>query len=135
IRVVASRSPSSTTTSTISVPTARGSTDAALQSNTASTSGGVQAGWETASGGAFETIANISATATYFDSLQDITSIKDGSISVAQVQNFCATHMCAPQLVSALDAQHASLAQLVLDATLTETLWRDTDVGLDGAYY
>ena len=135
VRATVAGSPSSTTTSTISVPTARGSTDAGLRSNTASTSGGLQTGWETASGGNFETIATASATATYFDSLQQITSVRDGAISVAQIQSYCTTHTCSPQLIAALDAQRSNLTELVLDASLTETLWRDTDVGVEGSYY
>jgi len=141
-RLVGGYSPSSTMTSptTVQVDTMRGTVDATAQ--LASTSGSKSAaawvGYDTANDSDFETSVLVTATVNRFDILQQITSVTDKTgdmISVQQIKDFCAAHMCSPQLVGALAAQPATLGQLAIEAGVTETLWRDTDVGLTAAYY
>lgn len=142
LRLVGGYSPSSTTSAptTVQVDTMRGTVDATAQ--LASTSGSMSAaawlGYDTANDGDFETSVLVTATVNRFDLLQQITSVTDKAgdmIGVQQIKDFCATHMCSPQLVSALAAQPATLGQLAVEAGVTETLWRDTDAGVSGAYY
>jgi len=141
-KLVGGYSPSSTTTATTTVPfqTASGTqqADAQLQSTGDTASAAAWIGWDSGLLGAFNTALLATATANDYDIQQQLTAIEDrkgSAISVDQIQMYCGTHACGPQLTSVLGAQETHLAQYVLDASATQTLWSDTDIGLDAAYY
>jgi len=143
LRLAAGGSPSSTTSSTMPVQMQdlRGNpitADAKLRAATASASGSAWLGYETAGDGAAETTASVSASVTELDARQDLTSVQGRNgqvVTVDQLRAFCAAHPCASGLGAALDGQSSSVVQLVLGAGLSEQLFQDTDVGVDGAYY
>ena len=141
-KLVGGYSPSATTTATTTVPfqSASGSlqADAQLQSTGDTASAAAWAGWDSGLLGAFNTAVLATATANEFDTQQQLTQIDDRkghAVSIDQIQMYCGTHACGPQLTSVLGAQETHLAQYVLDANVTQTLWGDTDVGVDAAYY
>jgi hypothetical protein len=112
--------------------------DATLETTSSSVSGSAGLGYETAGDGDLETSAVLSTSVTQLDSLQQITAIqgrKGQTLTLAQLQAACAAHPCTNGLGSALAGQPASLLQLVVGASLSEQLYRNTDVGLDGSYY
>jgi len=143
LRLAAGGSPSSTTSSTMPVQMQdlRGNpitADAKLRAATASASGSAWLGYETAGDGAAETTASVSASVTELDARQDLTSAEGRNgqvVTVDQLRAFCAAHPCTSGLGSALDGESSSVVQLVLGAGLSEQLFQDTDVGVDGAYY
>jgi hypothetical protein len=130
LRLAAGGSPSSTadSTSVVQAQTAQGTAvtgDARITTASSSASGSAQLGYDTAGDGAAETSALVTASVTRLDSTQPLT----------QLQELCASHACAAGLAGALDGSPATVNQLVLGASLSEQLYRDTDVGLDGSYY
>jgi hypothetical protein len=143
LRLAAGGSPSSTsnTTMAVQVQDLLGSpitADAKLETSSASASGSAWLGYETVGDGAVETSAIVSASVTELASRQDITSVQGRNgqmLTLAQLRAFCASHPCASGLGNALDGQSASLLQVALGAGVSEQLYQDTDVGLDGTYY
>ncbi|HUJ58053.1 MAG TPA: hypothetical protein VLX92_06160 [Kofleriaceae bacterium] len=131
-------SPSATLETGTTVPLASATADAQLESTASSVTAGASAGYETGDLGAWETSAVVTVTGNAFDSLQQITDVmnRTGQMeSTQQVKDYCASHRCSAQLTGALDAQDETLGELVLDASLSEQIHRNTDVGIDGAYY
>lgn len=143
LRLGAGGSPSSTADSSMPVQLQdlRGTSitaDTKLKTATASASGSAWLGYETAGEGAVETSVLFSASVTELQSLQQVTSVRGRNgqmVTLDQLRTFCMSHPCAGGLGSALDGQAASVGQLVLGAGLSEQLFQDTDVGLDGSYY
>jgi hypothetical protein len=143
LRLAAGGSPSSTAASTTSVQMQdlRGTpitADAKLETSSSSVSGSAWLGYETAGDGAVETSAITSASVTQLTSRQDITSLQGRNgqmVTLDQLRTTCTSHPCANGLGAALDGQSANLTQLVLGAGISEQLYQDTDVGLDGSYY
>lgn len=143
LRLAAGGSPPSTAASTTSLQAqdllgASITADAKLETSSSSVSGSAWLGYETASDSALETSAIISVSATQFDSRQDIMSVQGRNgqmVTLAQLRTFCASHPCMNGIGSALDGQSSNVVQLVLGAGISEQLFQDTDVGLDGSYY
>lgn len=143
LRLAAGGSPSSTASATTAVQgqSAAGAMiagDATLETTTSSVSGSMGLGYETAGDGDLETSAVLSASVAQLASVQQITSVagrRGQTLTLAELQAACAAHPCANGLASALAGQPASLVQLVVGASLSEQLYRNTDVGLDGSYY
>ncbi len=142
LKLIAGGSPTSTsfTTSNVEVHTAtsiiRG--DTRVQSDASSISAGAWAGYDTDGDSNYETSALISLNGTHYDTLPQLASVRSKSgqmVTPQQVRDSCATNPCSPTLVAALAAQSTTLDQLVIDGALTEQLYKNTDVGLDGAYY
>jgi hypothetical protein len=143
MRLTAGGSPSSTATAMTAVqgqsaPGASITGDATLKTTSSSASGSVGLGYETAGDGDLETSGLVTASVAQLDSVQQITAVqgrKGQTLTLAQLQAACAAHPCANGLASALAGQPVSVHQLVLGASLSEQLYHDTDVGLDGSYY
>lgn len=129
---------SSTTVQTQTMKGTVADANAQLESQTSSKSGGAWIGYETAGESNAETNVLLTATVNDFNTLQQITAVTDKAgqmLSVDQLRAYCAAHPCSPQLTAALGANSAELAQLVIDGNVSETVYKNTDVGIDGAYY
>jgi len=138
IRVVGGYSPTSTTTSTTSVQLPTTAADARVQADTSTVTGAAWLGYDTGTEDDYETSLTLTGGVNALDSLQQITSVtgRNGQmVQPDQIRSFCASHPCSSQLGAALAAAPIQLAQGLVDANVTETLYRDTDVGIDGAYY
>jgi hypothetical protein len=141
VRVAGGGSPSATTfsTTTLQLPTMSGivPVDAKLQSDASSLAASASAGYETGTDDDFETTALVTANATRFDALQQIASVdgRSQTFTVQQLRDICAKRTCSSALNSTLAAQATTLDQLAVGGTLSEQIYRDTDVGVDGAYY
>ena len=143
LRLAAGGSPSSTSgsTSVVQAQSAAGAPitgDASIETSSSSASGSASLGYETAGDGDAETSAVVTATVTALDSVQQITDVQGrrGQVfTLSLLRAFCASHPCPGGLGGALDGEPASVHQLVLGGSLSEQLYQDTDVGLDGSYY
>lgn len=143
LRLAAGGSPSSTadSTSVVQAQSAQGAAitgDARIKTTSASASGSAQLGYDTAGDGDAETSALVTASVTQLDSTQQVTDVqgrRGQTLTLTQLREFCASHPCPNGLASALAGQPASVHQLVVGASLSEQLYRDTDVGVDGSYY
>jgi hypothetical protein len=143
LRVAVGGSPSSTadSTSVVQARSAAGAPitgDARITTASASASGSASLGIETAGDGDVETSALITASVTQLDSTQQVIEVqgrKGQTLTLMQLRAFCASHPCANGLGSALDGEAARVHQLAVGASLSEQLFQDTDVGLDGTYY
>jgi len=142
LRLAVGGSPSSTSESTMLVraETAMGNAaagDAAVLATSSSLTGSAWLGYDTAGDGAAETSIIASASAISLDSQQQITSVtgrRGQELSLDELRAFCAGHPCAAGVTGALAGASTRLGQLVLGAGVSETLYQDTDLGLDGAY-
>lgn len=143
LRLAAGGSPSATadSKSVVQAQSALGAPitgNASFTTTSSSGSGSAGLGYETAGDGDVETSALITASITELDSTQQITDVqgrKGQTLTLAQLRAMCASHPCAGGIGSALDGVPASVHQLVLGGSLSEQLYRNTDVGLDGSYY
>jgi hypothetical protein len=142
LKLMAGGSPSSTSFTTSNVEIHTGTSviqgDTRVQADASSMNAGAWAGYDTDGDSNFETSALLSVNGTHFDTLPQLASVRSKSgqmVTPQQVIDSCATNTCSPALVAALAAQSTTLDQLVIDGTLTEQLYKNTDVGLDGAYY
>lgn len=142
LKLMAGGSPTSTssTTSSVEIHTATSviQGDTRVQAEASSMSAGAWAGYDTDGDSNFETSALLSVNETRYDTLPQLASVRSKSglmVTPQQVRDSCAANPCSPALVAAIAAQPTTLYQLVIDGTLTEQLYKNTDVGLDGAYY
>jgi hypothetical protein len=112
--------------------------DAYLRASSSSMSAGAGIGYETGGDSDRETSASLGVNATYFDSQQEITSIRDATgqmVGVQQMRTACAAQVCSSELQGALWPQWAQLGQFAIDASVSETIDDDTDLGVGAAYY
>ena len=82
--------------------------------------------------------ATLVATALSLASDEQVTDVSGRggqSYTIDQLRAFCASRPCAGGLSAALAGTATRLGELVLAASVSEQLYRDTDVGIDGAYY
>jgi hypothetical protein len=139
VRGAAGYSPESQTFATQTVEMLGGATgDAALRASSSSMSLGASVGYETGGDSDRELSAGLSATATYFSSQQEITSVRDDTgqmFGLPAMRMACATGACSEELAGALWPQWAQLGQYAIDGNVSETIDHDTDLSLDAAYY
>jgi hypothetical protein len=142
IRGVASWSPSSPFASSASFPmrTAAGTTmpaQAALDGQSGSKGGALWLGYDSTDR-VFPISFTSDITATQFQMQQQITSAIDAAgnnLTIADLDAYCAANSCTRELQSTLHKHHSSLTQIVVDGNVSQTLWKDTEIGLDAAYY
>ncbi len=112
--------------------------DAYLRAASSSVSAGASVGYETGGDSDRETSASLSMNATYFQSQQELTSVRDVDglmYGVQAMRTACATQYCDSQLQGALWPQWAQLGQFAIGGSVSETIDDDTDIGVDAAYY
>jgi hypothetical protein len=142
-RLGAGGSPSSTADSTLRVQAQNAlgtpvTGEAASTAASSSLSGSAWLGYETAGDGDAETTVSLSATATALDTRQQITSVRGRNgqtLTLDELRMFCASHPCGDGLAAALAGTPATLHQLVLAAGVSEQLFRNTELGVDGSYF
>jgi hypothetical protein len=140
VRLVGGWSPSSTTASAATVPlkimNETEKANLALNSQAASESAALWLGYDS-SNQRFLTALTFVATLNDFQMTQNVTSVElpGMTMTAAQLATYCDTQKCPRELKGALLGEPASFAQVVVEGNVSQTLWKDTDVGLDAAYY
>jgi hypothetical protein len=141
-RIAGGGSPTSTTSSSmaLTLPGPMGviNADGQLSSQASSLTAAASAGYDTAGDGAVETTVMVTANATRFDALQQLDAVTGNggmTYTLDQLRDFCSKRTCSKDLNSTLAAQATTLNQVALGASISEQLFGDTDVGVDGAYY
>ncbi len=141
IRAVASASPGSDSASAASFTMMQGMTKTPISSTvaqrSASQGGAVWLGYDSTAV-EFPIAITASATVTEFEMRQQVTSAVGASgqmFDLQQLDQYCATGTCSRELRAALRGNESSLAQVVAETTASQTLWKNTDVGVDGAYF
>jgi len=114
--------------------------DALLKSHSSSAGGTLAASYDTAGDSAAETAVDLGLSLERFVTDQKVVEIRGprvGSVTAADIQTLCRTRpaLCPKQLVGALRGMPANLSQVALQVAVTETLWRDTDLGLAAGFY
>jgi hypothetical protein len=102
------------------------------------TSLGLSASYDTAGDGDYEISASLSARASYYNTQQAIASLYDASgemFSAAEMRDFCSDSPCSAELREGLSPQWTQVNQIAVGASITETAFQDTDLGLDAEYY
>jgi hypothetical protein len=142
-RVTAGWSPRITSSSVATIeaeglPGGMAEADVNVSASSWMTSLGATASYDTAGGGDFEIVTSLSASASYFESEQAITSLREptgDSFTNAEMREHCETHMCSRELRDGLWPQWTQVRQFVIGASVMETAFEDTDLGLDFDYY
>lgn len=116
------------------------SVDALLKSHASSAGGTLAMSYDTAGDSAAETAVDLGVSLEQYATDQKVVEIRGprvGSLTAADIQNLCRLRpaLCPKQLVGALRGKPASLSQVALQVAVTETLWRDTDLGLAAGVY
>jgi hypothetical protein len=101
---------------------------------------GIGVDYDAASGGTHDVSTSVTATATYFSTQQTVTAVMDpdgGMLDPQSLRNQClsAHSACASDLMDALTPQWVQLGQFAFDASVTDTIARDTDVTMDATYF
>jgi len=117
--------------------------DALLKATSSSEGALLSFSYDTAGDSDTETAVDFSVAGTRFDTGQSLARIEQNGVAVTaqQVREQCAAATTSTQLATcralrpALRGEDVTLAQLVLKAAVTETLFTDTDVTLGGAWY
>jgi hypothetical protein len=115
-----------------------GNADVVVTATSSMASAGLAVGYDTAGASDFETSVSLSLGASFYTSLQEITTMVEPSgqmLTIQDVRDLCGATACSGELRAALWPQWTQLAQFVADVNVTETVQRDTDVGIDAAYY
>jgi hypothetical protein len=141
IRVTAGWSPRITSSSFAAIE-AEGLPGGMAQVDVASsswlTSLGVAASYDTAGTDDFEVVATLNARASYFESVQAITTLRDPTgqtFTTTQMRDHCAIYTCSRELRDGLWPRWTQVRQFVVGASVMETAFADTDLGLDFDYY
>jgi hypothetical protein len=143
VRVTAGWSPRITSSSFATIeaeglPGGMTEADVNLVSSSWMTSLGVSVSYDTAGGGDFEIVASGNARASYFESEQSIAALWDPSgelYTTDEMREQCATHLCSRELRDGLSPQWTQVRQFVVGASVSETAFDETDLGLDFEYY
>jgi hypothetical protein len=109
--------------------------DAQLSATTSSSGVRLSLSYDTARESDYETGLDFDVVANRFDTDQHIEKLRGPAGGVIDLQTFCATHFCDGQLQGLLQQRPATLTQAEVRIGVTETLFRDTDVGLAGSYF
>jgi hypothetical protein len=112
--------------------------DVNVTSSSWMTSLGATVSYDTAGEDDFEVVASASASASYFESVQAITSLHDPTgqtFTNEEMRAHCAITMCTRELRDGLWPQWTQVRQFVVGGSVRETAFEDTDLGLDFDYY
>jgi hypothetical protein len=113
--------------------------DALLVSDTSSYGFGLDAEYDTAGESALETVVGLGADVLVYETGQRIAKAQtaDGvEVTPFRIAEYCRPNPCPPELEAVLAGTGSgAIDQLKLSATLIETLFQDTDLGVRGAYY
>src|SRR5262249_29177160 len=115
--------------------------DAQIRSRTSLYGATIQFGYQTAGESDWETSVDPSLAWTHYSSLQQVTALatQSGSVSTQQILTACARYndrlRGCREFQSAARQEQASVNELRLALTITETVADDNDFTLGGAYY
>lgn len=115
------------------------SADALLRSTSRSLGFALSAGYETAGDSDYETATNGSFSVTHFNTVQNIAAFQgaSGLVDSQRVIAACgrSSSKGCRQLTALFRARPADINQFRVSALISETLFVDTDLTLNGAYY
>ncbi|HEY5925146.1 MAG TPA: hypothetical protein VIV11_25865 [Kofleriaceae bacterium] len=103
------------------------------------TSVGLSATYDSGGTGDFSTTASFRIGGSYYDSEQAIVTVRDPdtlrTFTPAELREHCEYYECDAELREGLWPQWTQVQQFTLGASVTETLYQDTDLGMDIEFY
>ena len=101
---------------------------------------GLSAAYDSGGTGDFSTAASLRVGASYYDSEQSIVTVRDPDTlreyTTMELREDCEYYGdCSAELREGLWPQWTQVQQFTLGASVTETVYQDTDLGMDFEYY